>query len=115
VPSSFAENNMPSSSVGKAKRRKLPLKISRLFEHGQNTTLDITSPPPNCFVLVPFKSNSFYFYFVDLSFPLVIFFHSLSLQALSFLLAPHCIITNIIIIIIINQDESQCISAPSSL
>lgn len=26
----------------KAERRKLPLKISRLFEHGQNITLDIT-------------------------------------------------------------------------
>jgi hypothetical protein len=82
----------PPLKCRKAERRKLPLKISRLFEHGQNITLDVT------FRLSSFCSRGIqkHLLLVDLSFPLLIFCHSISLQVLTFLLTPRCITSKII-------------------
>jgi hypothetical protein len=48
-----------SCEVSEARRRKLPLKISRLFEHGQNKTLDNPSLSLPLLVLASFKTNIF--------------------------------------------------------
>jgi hypothetical protein len=88
-----------SRKCRKTKRRKLPLKISRLFEHGQNITSDIT------FLLSSFCSRAIQTQLflggggvggIDLSFPLVIFCHSISLRVLNFLLTPYRIMPNTI-------------------
>lgn len=83
-------NNMPCVEA-EARRRMLPLKISRFFEHGQNNTSDITSLSPPVLVLASFKTKTF---FVDLSFSLVILCHSLLLQELSSCIISDCIISN---------------------
>ena len=86
---SFPENNM-SCEVSETERRKLPLKISRLFGHGQNNTLDITSFPSTSRAGI-IQAQLF---FVDLSFSLVIFCHPILLQGPSSRLQSDCIISN---------------------